>query len=556
MNIKLMTFTGFYNGKASAILATLSSKLHQEQRQRRNQPQPEAASPRQDPASRHGRPGHGGDGHQQCHHAHRGAEPGGDPPGGGSEEPAHHHPARGEDAADGAAGPGGQAQCGGEADAPGRAAAEDGGGCYHGKLRSSLAEQRLREAGEGSYLVRKDEGAKENHKYILSTLSKGKITHTLVPTEYIKVKDVMEDIKKLVASCSHVDHCQKPLKRPEGDGDRVKVRMNPLACHVCSEDVPFENSKAKEKHVKDQHRVGECFKCGGFFPTNKMQGHRKTCKRTEFKCDTCDFITNRLDVMESHKKSHQKKYSCLHPGCDLVFTSLDERKKHSAQHPPRFPCLHCDRRFTTSYSRERHVNTKHWGMHAMEGQFPVLAGMEAELPMSATPAPSSGMEGQFPVHQHPLPTAPEGQFPGSVLPPVPDQQKILPEDGGNDGVPVKRKQKVMSSRKVHNCRHNECDYKTTVRMRLEKHMRIVHGAHKPRHQCSGCHKIFQDKWKLRRHTEGKRPCSKYQCSRPRIVQMWSNRGMIRVYKKQDGLSKRRFFKLIRDLQKEFDGKLI
>ena len=494
MNTKLMTFTGFYNGKASAILETLSSKIHREQRQLRSQPQPQAASPRQDPASRHGRPGHGGDGHQQCHHAHRGAEPGGDPPGGGSEEPAHHHPARGEDAADGAAGPGGQDQCGGEADAPGRAAAEEDGGFYHGKLRSSLAEQRLREAGEGSYLVRKDEGAKENHKFILSTLSKGQIKHTLVPTEYIKVKDVMEDVKKLVASCSHVEICQKPLQRPEGEGDRVKVRINPLACRVCTEDVPFEDSRAKERHVRENHRVGECFKCGGFFPAKKLAGHKKKCLLPQLKCDTCDFTTFRVDVMETHKKSHQRKFSCLYPGCDIVCPSLEERRKHRAtQHPSRFPCSHCDKSFTRAFNRERHVKLMHWGMHA--------------------------------------------------------------EDGGDDGAHAKRKQKLIS-RKVHNCRHKECDYKTTLRMRLETHMRRVHGAHKPRHQCSGCHKIFQDKRGLRRHTEGLKPCKKYQCSRPRIVQMWSNRGMIRVYKKQDGLSKRRFFKLIRDLQKEFDGKLI
>ena len=343
-------------------------------------------------------------------------------------------------------------------------------------------------------MVRKDEGAKENHKYILSTLSKGKITHILVPTEYIKVKDVMEDVKKLVASCSHVEICQKPLQRPEGEGDRVKVRINPLACRVCTEDVPFEDSRAKERHVRENHRVGECLKCGGFFPAKKLAGHKKKCLLPQLKCDTCDFTTFRVDVMETHKKSHQRKFSCLYPGCDIVCPSLEERRKHRAtQHPSRFPCSHCDKSFTRAFNRERHVKLMHWGMHA--------------------------------------------------------------EDGGDDGAHAKRKQKLIS-RKVHDCRHKECDYKTTLRMRLETHMRRVHGAHKPRHQCSGCHKIFQDKRGLRRHTEGLKPCKKYQCSRPRIVQMWSNRGMIRVYKKQDGLSKRRFFKLIRDLQKEFDGKLI
>ena len=244
-------------------------------------------------------------------------------------------------------------------------AVEGLGGCYHGKLRSSLAEERLKKAGNGAYLVRKSDGIKENHKFILSTLSKGQIKHTLVPTEHIKVKDVLEDVSKLVTSCSHKEDCQKPLQRPESDGYRHydgTIVANPLACYICSEDVLFEDSKAKEKHVRSQHRVRECFYCGGFFSADKHQAHTKKCllQYNKLKCETCDFSTYHVKEMENHKNTHQRNFNCLYPGCGKVFPSLEERRKHRDEHHSRFSCRQCGKGFTRSFNLERHVNTKHW----------------------------------------------------------------------------------------------------------------------------------------------------------------------------------------------------
>ena len=193
--------------------------------------------------------------------------------------------------------------------------------CYHGKLSSSLAEERLKAAEtEGAYLVRESIAQGGAGRFILSRLVQGQIKHTLVPSEFFKFRNAVKDIMSLVSSLHK--ECLQPLQPQQLLEDRkvasiINVlphhigRMIPgdynIFCIVCRENVPFADIKTKAKHVNEQHKVSKCDKCGKFFPRLRVSYHRSKCGLSELTCDICEFKTHRIDLMEKHQKNNAHK---------------------------------------------------------------------------------------------------------------------------------------------------------------------------------------------------------------------------------------------------------
>ena len=255
--------------------------------------------------------------------------------------------------------------------------------CYHGKLSSSLAEERLRAAGtEGAYLVRESIAQGGAGRFILSRLVQGQIKHTLVPSEFFKFRNAVKDIMSLVSSLHK--ECLQPLQPQQLLEDRkvasiINVlphhigRMIPgdynIFCIVCRENVPFADIKTKEKHVKEQHKVSKCDKCGKFFPRLRVSYHRSKCGLSELTCDICEFKTHRIDLMEKHQKNNahktgerkvepMKPLKCSYSDCNEYLKSESKLRKHEDSHT-NLSCPRCGKTFSRVFNRDRHMESRH-----------------------------------------------------------------------------------------------------------------------------------------------------------------------------------------------------
>ena len=258
--------------------------------------------------------------------------------------------------------------------------------CYHGNLSSSQAEERLMAAGaEGAYLVRESIAQGGAGKFILSRLVQGRIKHTLVPSEFFKFRNAVKDIMSLVSSLHK--ECLQPLQPKQWlEDEKVasiinvlphRMGVTPLSlpgdynifCIVCRENVPFADIKTKEKHVKEQHKVSKCHKCGDFFPRLRVSYHKSKCGLSELTCDICEFKTQRMDLMEKHQKNNahktgqrkiepKKPLKCSYSDCNEYLKSESKLRKHEDSHT-NLSCPQCGKTFSRVSNRDRHMEFQH-----------------------------------------------------------------------------------------------------------------------------------------------------------------------------------------------------
>ena len=101
----------------------------------------------------------------------------------------------------------------------------------------------------------------------------------------------------------------------------------------------------------------------------------KMDNQTEFKCNQCNFRTEKRHILTGHKVAHTVgQYQCQR-GCKLVFKTwknLDEhiKKEHAEkQQSNEYKCDQCDETFTAQYHLRQHLAKKHVRLHSNPEKF-------------------------------------------------------------------------------------------------------------------------------------------------------------------------------------------
>ena len=234
---------------------------------------------------------------------------------------------------------------------------------YHGSITSDDAEERLRSQGkEGGYLLR--ESDKRCDFFILSTFSKGSVTHTVIPRSeavagrrnirqtFAEAIVVVEDIVY-----SSDDYCYPlkfdPIIHESLDEEKVFKKFDRRFCYCCN----YTGSKFKvDNHLKT-HKIKKCFNCGQYLKTLNYHFHVIRCVKTpeHYNCDLCNFSTIWKSSFKKHRKIHCKKqYTCRI--CNIIYE--DEEKFRLHQCYSDFKCKVCNKDFLSWYSLKRHMKTK------------------------------------------------------------------------------------------------------------------------------------------------------------------------------------------------------
>ena len=82
----------------------------------------------------------------------------------------------------------------------------------------------------------------------------------------------------------------------------------------------------------------------------------------EWKCQSCEYVTNTKDKLMKHLTVHQSpKFKC--DQCDKAFRRAARLKEHQINaHNSKtleFPCPHCSQVFRIADSRRSHISKKH-----------------------------------------------------------------------------------------------------------------------------------------------------------------------------------------------------
>ena len=241
---------------------------------------------------------------------------------------------------------------------------------YHGRISSDVAEERLKRHGEeGGYLFR--ESDTKIGVFILSSITKGSVSHTLIPQNgkwrqtYNEAVVKMEDLVNLA-----VDYCTPvtfdlsihkiPFKKLF-----VKSESSILLCACSCCNYKAESKNDLDNHLRNHHKVKKCFNCMKYFRYNIYRFHEKVCNNKtpkdlgqSFQCDICKFKTFHESSLTRHRKAHSSKpYLC--EACHSCFKSEKRLRFHQCGPEMKFKCKNCDKKFTSSSSVHRHMKTNH-----------------------------------------------------------------------------------------------------------------------------------------------------------------------------------------------------
>ena len=155
--------------------------------------------------------------------------------------------------------------------------------CWHGKLSSKEAEERLVAVNKiNAYLFRESE-VKRN-KFILSYISdktRGLFKHLIVPAPsrkgFSSVNDAFSVMDRMAVSS---DHCSNPVppsivNRDNSDMSEDDEPLSDLACYVCE---TVCESKVKLTSHLQLHSVVECKDCHKFIGKGIISEHIRKCK--------------------------------------------------------------------------------------------------------------------------------------------------------------------------------------------------------------------------------------------------------------------------------------
>jgi hypothetical protein len=63
-----------------------------------------------------------------------------------------------------------------------------------------------------------------------------------------------------------------------------------------------------------------------------------------YKCHDCPCLFTKMQILENHKKIHNRQFKCTFYVCKCIYNKLDEFKEHLELHlkTPSYKCDKCD----------------------------------------------------------------------------------------------------------------------------------------------------------------------------------------------------------------------
>lgn len=137
-------------------------------------------------------------------------------------------------------------------------------------------------------------------------------------------------------------------------------------CTTQGHTYPFSEGPLSEKEDKNMTWCKGCFR---FIKTENFDDHQSKHK-TEFKCDMCDFLCNRRDNLDRHKKLHHNAHNVNTDALDDNFTAKmsycgqdNTWKKLTATRKLTYTCPKCKKKFQTKEDIGLHLSLKNCEEH-------------------------------------------------------------------------------------------------------------------------------------------------------------------------------------------------
>lgn len=238
---------------------------------------------------------------------------------------------------------------------------------FHGRISSDVAEERLKSHNiDGGYIFR--ESSLRAGVFIISSMSKGSVSHTMIPQNGKPWQTYHEAVGKMndLVSLSKVylnPVVNDPLTdemsfKEEFDKSESIFRLK-FGCSCCNFTAVSKGDL--DNHLRNHHKVKKCYICMTYVRANIFNYHDKVCnKKTqkdlqhEVVCDVCKFKTIHQSSLRRHRKIHDSKpYRCQ--TCKSLFKTENEFQVHECFLDIKFKCKYCEKPFGTSSNFHRHM---------------------------------------------------------------------------------------------------------------------------------------------------------------------------------------------------------
>lgn len=247
---------------------------------------------------------------------------------------------------------------------------------YHGRISSDVAEKRLKSHGKnGGYLFR--ESYLKAGIFILSSITKGSVSHTMIPQSHKWTQSYHEAVvkmKDLVNVMSEV-YCCPVMYDPSIDLNFLNKTTNTVGetsfkevyvknessifCFCCN--FTAVSRRDLDNHIKI-HKVKKCLGCMNYIGSNSFSNHTKfVCNlKTPNKvtCDVCNYKTFNKYSLNRHIKTHNMKpFTCQ--TCQSPFKTEKKMRNHSCLSDGKFKCEYCEKIISCQSNLLKHIKRKH-----------------------------------------------------------------------------------------------------------------------------------------------------------------------------------------------------
>ena len=242
---------------------------------------------------------------------------------------------------------------------------------FHGRISSDEAEERLKRHNiDGGYIFR--ESSLRAGVFIISSISKGSVSHTMIPQNgkrrqsYHEAVDKMNDLVSWSEGYSNPVICDPLIDemsfKEEFDKSESSVRLK-FGCSCCNFTAVSKGDL--DSHLRNHHKVNKCNICMTYIRANIFTYHDKVCNmktqkdhQYEVVCDVCEFKTVHQSSLIRHRKIHDiKPYICQ--TCKSLFKTENKLRVHECFPDIKFKCKYCEKPFGSSSNFYRHMKKNH-----------------------------------------------------------------------------------------------------------------------------------------------------------------------------------------------------